>query len=258
MSTIAKPNTSESSHWYTKTGEAAYEVPYADPRKGMRKTTLSDARKLGLLPSVSGLLRVLHKQALVEWMIEQACLAVLTTPKLDGEELDAFVHRVLHVDKVQDQEGQAARDRGTDMHAALEDAFRGKGVAPQVEPWILPAYRDIAKRGEVIGVERIVVGDGYAGKLDLALENNEIWLWDWKTTKKLPKSAYPEHELQLSAYAAAWGNTGSKRIRTGNVYISTVEQGEFTVCEHGDWQQTYEQGFKPLVKLWQHLNDYRP
>lgn len=259
MSTIAKPVSSEGSHYYTKDGTPAYEVPYADPSKGMRKTTLADARKLGLLPSVTTLMRVLHREALVNWMIEQACLAVLTTPKLPDEGLDAFVHRVLHEEKVQDQEGQAALDRGIDIHAAIESGLLGQGMDPEIHPWAFPACAAIEARGVTVAIEKIIVGDGYAGRLDLAQDNGDIWLWDWKTTKKLPKGqAWPEHKLQLAGYAAAWVNTGSKRIRTGNVYISTVDVGQFCICEHEDWHDTYANGFKPLVQLWQHLNNYKP
>lgn len=258
MNTNARTSSPDGSHWYRPDGTPCYEVPYADPRKGNRPTTLADARKLGLLPSVTTILRSLHKQALVDWLIEQACLAVLTSPRKDGEELDAFVERILNVERVQDQEAEAAKDRGTLMHAALESAFGGQPVEPEVWPWVEPAFVDIGKRGKAIGTEVIVCGVGYAGKIDLCQETDrEVWLWDWKTTKKLPTgSAWPEHRLQLAAYAKAWAR-GDKPIRTGNVYISTVNQGEFCVCEHDDWQATYESGFKPLVNVWQWLNNYR-
>lgn len=261
MSTAARPISSEGSHWYTIDGKPAYEVPYADPKKGFRPTTLADARKLGLLPSVTTILRILHKQSLVDWLIEQSCLAVLTTPKKEGEDLDAFVHRVLHQEKVQDQESQAARDRGTVIHAALEDLFLGNTVDSELLPWVQPAAEAIRAYGGRYEPELVVIGPGYAGKLDLKLEtDNTIWLWDWKTTKKLPeRGAWPEHRLQLSAYAYALASIGMPQIGTGNVYISTVEPGKFVVCEHTEsWLETYTYGFEPLLKHWQWANNYRP
>lgn len=262
MTTAAKPISPDGGHWYFPDGKPCYEVPYADPRKGMRPTTLSDARKLGLVPSVTQILKILHKQALVDWLIEQAVLAVLTTPRNDGEALDAFIERVLHTEKVQDQESQIAKDRGSEIHAALEGAFQGTFPDPELWSWCEPAYSAIAKRGRMVAVEACVVGLGYGGKLDLIQETeHEVWLWDWKTSKKLPNpekgGAWMEHRLQLSAYAAAWAQ-GDKPIRTGNVYISTVEQGSFCVCEHGDWLETYQQGFKPLVQVWQYMNSFTP
>ena len=259
MTTAAKPTSSEGGHWYTKDGRPAYEVPYADPRKGMRPTTLADARKLGLLPSVTTILRVLDKPALTAWLIEQACLAVLTSPRNPNEELDAFVERILHTERVQDQEVTIARDRGTEIHAAMEAALANLPYDPELEPWIKPACVALAGYGKTVATEKIVVGSGYGGRVDLIQDGNEIWVWDYKTTKKLPKGgAWSEHVLQASAYAQALGSTGDKRIRTGNVYLSTVDQGKFAVCEHGDWTETYEEGFKPLVQVWQHLNHYKP
>lgn len=259
MQTNARTLSPDGSHYYYPTGEPCYEVPYADPKRGNRPTTLADARKLGLLPSVTTILRSLHKQALVDWLVEQACLAVLTSPRKEGEELDAFVQRVLHVERVQDQESEAAKDRGTLIHKAMEAAFLGQKFDDELGPWFLPAFDEICKRGVVVEVEQIVVGQGYAGKIDAIMDNeHEIWLWDWKTTKKLPKGdAWPEHRLQLAAYAKAWAH-GDKPIRTGNVYISTVDKGSFCVCEHDDWGTVYEQGFKPLVSVWQWMNSYQP
>jgi len=259
MTTAAKPRSSEASHYYYPSGQPCYEVPYADPRKGMRPTSLADARKLGLLPSVTTILRVLDKPALTAWLIEQACLAVLTSPRNPNEELDAFVERILHTERVQDQEVTIARDRGTEIHAAMEAAWANLPYDPELLPWIQSAHNAIAAYGKTVAVEKIVVGLGYAGRVDLIQEGNELWIWDYKSTSKLPtRGAWPEHALQAAGYAAALGNIGDKRIRTGNVYISTVEQGKFVVCEHGDWTETYEEGFKPLVQVWQHLNHYKP
>src|SRR5512143_519731 len=175
--TAARTFSTEGAHYYYPDGQPCYEVPYIDPRKGMRPTTLADARKLGLLPSPTTILRVLYKPALVDWLIEQACLAVLTTPKPESEELDAFVQRVLHVEKVQDQESQIAKDRGTEMHSWLEFMFTNQVLGPiliDLVPWITPAYQEIAKRGKTLETETVVVGQGYAGKVDLIQEGNEI------------------------------------------------------------------------------------
>jgi hypothetical protein len=56
----------------------------------MRPTTLRDARKLGLLPSVTNVLGVINKPELVEWKMTQAVLAALTLPRRDGEDLGVF------------------------------------------------------------------------------------------------------------------------------------------------------------------------
>ena len=55
-----------------------------------RATTLRDARKLGLLPSVTNVLGVINKPELVEWKMTQAVLAALTLPRRDGGGEDGF------------------------------------------------------------------------------------------------------------------------------------------------------------------------
>lgn len=266
MSTVAATRNTDSSHWYWPDGRPAYEIAKKDG-SGVRPTTLADARKLNLLPSVTTILRILDKPALTDWKIEQAVLAAMTTPRIDREADDAFVYRVLHRERQQDREGQIARDRGTEIHAAIETILLNPttAVSPKLAPWILPALDAVLGRGKVLDVECCVIGDGYAGKLDLAQEAPDtIWLWDWKTAKKLPDpkkgGAWPEHVLQLSAYARAWlaQRTYGQPIRTGNVYISTVEQGKFVICEHEPWEQTYSCGFLPLVQHWQWATGYKP
>lgn len=259
MSTVANVKKSDSSHWYAQDGTPMYTV-IAKSTGQPRATTLADARKLNLLPSVTTILRILYKQALVDWLIEQACLAVLTTPRPADEPLDAFVERVLHTERVQDQESQKARDRGIEMHAAMEAYFQGRTIAPEIEPWVAPAIKAILPYGELIATEKILVGDGYAGKTDLILKGKDcFWIFDHKTGRKLPlRSAWPEAKLQLAAYAKVWEDKIGQPVRVANCYISTTEMGQFVILETADWHSEFENGFRPLTKIWQHLNAYLP
>ena len=235
MTTEATIRTSDSSHWYYTDGRPCYELLKADG-KGMKTPTLADARKLNLLPSVTTILSILDKPALTSWKVEQGVLAVLTTPRLTGETDDAFVHRVLKVERVQDQEAATARDRGTEIHGALEDYFNGsKELAEDIKPWVMPAARAISARGQMVATEKILVGSGFAGKTDLIQEAPDCWLvWDFKSTKKLPdKGSWVEHVLQLCAYAAAYSRLmaqvgNNKPVQTVNCYISTVEAGSLS------------------------------
>jgi CRISPR/Cas system-associated exonuclease Cas4 (RecB family) len=259
MPTAATIHQETASHWYSRAGEPCYEVPYADPAKGMRATTLRDAKKLGLLPSPTSILRILDKPALNSWRIEQSVLTVITSPRASDEEIDAFVKRVLQVDKEQDAESLKARELGSQIHANIESALKGNSHSSDLDKFVSPAVSTALDFGIAIEVEKILVGDGYAGKTDCICENDLfITVIDFKTTKTLPKESYPEAKLQLSAYAAALGNTGDKQIQTANIYISTTEPGKIATFVHQDWQETFEQGFKPLQKVWCWLNDYWP
>jgi len=258
---MARTRTADSSHWYYTDGRPCYELPKADG-KGMKNPTLADARKLNLLPSVTTILKILAKPALQDWLIEQAVLAVLSTPRHEGEALDAFAHRVLQIERVQDQESTIARDRGTQIHDALECFAKKEPLTPELTPvleFAKPVWDKIDSLGRVEAVEAIYVGDGYAGKTDLLLIGpDEEWLIDYKTTKKLPeKASWPEHRLQLAAYAKAREPKATKPIRTGNLYVSSLEPGKFVFWENPPYAADYAGGFAPLVTHWQWLNNYR-
>ena len=259
--TAANVKQSEASHWYFVDGRPCYELPKKDG-KGMKSPTLADARKLNLLPGVSTILRVLDKPALTAWKIEQACLAILTTPRLAGEADDAFVNRVLNVEEVQEEEGKIARDRGTEIHDALESIVKGESISAEIAPWVEPAAEAVMRYGKPVAVEKILIGPGYGGRTDLITEAAECdWIIDYKSTKKLPdKVAWDEHKLQLAAYAKAQSlGRPNRNLRCANVYISTVEQGKFVIHEHQDhWISIFENGFAPLVQHWQWSKGYKP
>src|SRR5204863_4876609 len=104
------------SHWYLRGGTAFHEVARKDG-SGNRPVTLADARKVLALPSVTNVLGVLAKPGLDAWKIEQGILSALTLPRLPGEDLGAFAHRVVadmgeYVEK--------AADFGSSIHAACE------------------------------------------------------------------------------------------------------------------------------------------
>ena len=256
--TAARPADGLSSHWYSKAGEPMHFVERSDG-KGTRPATLRDAKKLGLLPSPTSILKVLRAPQLEAWLIEQACLAVLTAPRNPDEPLDAFVERVLHTEKQQDEQAAAARDLGTQIHAGVEVVLGGGECEKAVEPYVLPAVAEMRSRfGTMQSCEAVVVGDRCAGKLDATFwDGQKTTIVDVKTTSNPPtKGSWLEHRLQLSFYAKALWSAG--QIQTANVYVSTKVPGVIEVFEHTDWQETYEKGFLPLLNYWCFANNYHP
>jgi len=76
-------NREKSSHYYTVNNgqvEPFFEVPKKSG-EGMRKVTITDAKLVGALPSVTSKLRVLAKPSLEAWKMEQAILSALTLPR---------------------------------------------------------------------------------------------------------------------------------------------------------------------------------
>lgn len=253
----------ENGHWYGIDGQPHHWVEKKDG-SGRRPTTLRDAKLNNWLPSVTAILQILSRPQLERWKMIQAATAVLTSPRRDGEGLDAFMDRVLFKDEEHKEEAAIAADLGTEIHAAMEDLFAGKACDPSMLPWIEPATKAILERGERVTSEKILVGQGYAGKCDLIQEAPDCWiLWDFKSSKNLPdpkKGAWTEARLQLSAYAAAFSILKSTAdnlpIRTANCYISTVTPGAFVICENPDWRETFK-AFQHILEYWVWLKGYR-
>lgn len=248
-------------HWYSQSGEPCHFVDKKDGT-GTRPSTIRDAKANNWLPSVTTILKCLARPQLERWKMQQAAMAVLTSPRRAGEELDAFMERVLFTDKEQDQEAANAADLGGRIHAALEARFNNAQLDEALLPWIQPVYEHVMKLcPTVLYTETILVGDGFAGKTDFIglTETQSELLIDFKTTKKVPeKGSYPEARLQLSAYAAARQPETQAHILTANCYISTLERGKFCLHMNPDWREDYENGFLPLVKHWQWSTGYSP
>ena len=99
-----------------------YEVPRAKG-DGMRPTTIADARKLGLVPSVTAIIGIAAKPGLQKWKLQQMLHAALTLPRLPDESTDAFAERVI-LDS--EEQSKKAMERGTELHAAIEEWINGQ------------------------------------------------------------------------------------------------------------------------------------
>jgi hypothetical protein len=254
MTTAARTFDERSSHYYTPDGRPAYEVPKANG-VGTRKATIADARKLGLLPSPTTLLKLLAKPQLDSWKTEQAVIACMSSPRREGEELDAFIYRVLHVDKEQDAERDAAADEGTAIHDAVECSFNDVEYPPKYKPYVDAVRGILDREGRVVATEKILVGKGYAGRTDAILENDHnITVVDLKGCKKLPeKGAWDDHRLQIAAYCGAIGNTGNKIVRGVVVYIDRNIPGAVIAHEVLGWTEDYT-AFMHLTRFWYAVN----
>lgn len=248
MITNARPSENRGSHFYGKDGTPVYEVPKV--KGGMRKTHVGDCRKMGLLPSPTTILALLRKPQLESWIVEQAVLAALTSPRRDGEDVDAFIHRILHVDQEHNQERDAAADEGTAIHNAIQLSLEGLEYDPKYRPHVEAVRREIDPLGRTIKTETVLVGEGYAGRTDAVLEDDHtISVLDFKGCNKLPDKPWPEAIMQVSSYSAALGNTGDKLVRGLIVYINRNIVGEVRAFAVDDWQSEFEK-FKLLLKYW--------
>jgi hypothetical protein len=224
------------SHWYFPDGTPLHEVPRADG-KGSRPTSLRDARKLGLFPSVTNVLSILAKPGLDAWKQEQAILAALTLPRIEGETLDDFAKRV--ITDMHSEVGRAA-DLGSAVHAAIEGYAQGR--------W-LPEDKEVARLFEparqwfdaqVTQVHSVEIAAahlewGYAGRVDLVAtlrSTGRPTVIDFKTQKtRRDKNGYFKpilHDtwpLQLEAYrmALASRDKGLQDAAIASVVIGSTE-----------------------------------
>lgn len=242
-------------HFYTKEGEARYSVPNKS-KGGTRPTTTRDARGQGWLPSPTEVIKTLARPALTEWLIRNAILAFATAQDVEGESLDDRIKRVLDVENQQDQESRAAMDLGSQIHEAIELALAGNGYSPNLSNYVCAALYELIQFGLVIGSEKILVGDGYAGKTDCICTNHQVvTVVDFKTAKNIPKKPYDEALIQIAAYCGALGNVGDNKIDGVLIYISTSNPGEIKVFKSENWPSDFKR-FKFLLEFWKISNNF--
>ena len=251
-----------SSHWYRRDGSPCHEVFKADG-ESVRATTLADARKLHLLPSVTTIMGVLDKPALSTWKQKQAILACVRIPRQPDEPEDYWMARVLDA---AGEETSKAADLGTEIHDALETATVTGECSLEMEPYIRPLL-DWMQESDIVltGRELPVVSpsEGYAGRVDAFFTDSKgcLGILDYKTRKTKPKdkiAPYDGQAMQLAAYAAAhYGVEDLPTVRALNVYISSTEPGRFHVHQHDDIAAEYS-AFLAVCHIWRHAKGYDP
>jgi hypothetical protein len=275
---------SQASHWYTPDGQAAH-------RTGDHWTTLRDARKLGLLPSVTTIMKLLAKPSVEDWRVEQAILTTLEledhatqcahtslSPLLHGTPLPVLPteSRATRVAELLDTRLDRARDFGSLVHAGVEyyatHLLLPVGMsecATQFEP-VLPwlrAYKGWhdANVDKVHGTEECVVNleRGYAGRIDLHLTHlvhGELVV-DVKTQAVRSRpSFYDEWCYQLAAYyKVVPGTTG---VMSLIIDSTPPEPGKSPAVHEYLWTPAeLEHGwqvFEALLNLWQRVKKYYP
>jgi hypothetical protein len=227
----------ESSHWYDKEGNPFYTIERADG-KGVRNTTLRDAKKLGLLPSVTTILSVAAKPGLQNWLQQQAILAALTLPRKENESEADYLDRVVNDSKAQ---GREAADRGTYIHGILESFFDGILLES------IPEYcRNAEKELKVAFGNRLWIPEksgshelGFAGKVDLHAKGDKVKgipgvVCDFKT-KEVPLEKvvpYEDHIMQIAAYRELLGMADARCAimfvngTTNEVKLCEIEEQE--------------------------------
>jgi hypothetical protein len=179
----------------------------------------------GPIPSVTTITGILDKPALTWWKQEQVAIAAIEDAEMlmvmrDRGDTEAAAKYLLTKRDASD----AARERGTDIHALAERWHKGEAVEPPddlADEWEGYLRWWGAARPDVLYAEEMVcnVEHDYAGTFDLiAVFDGEAWMLDIKSSKSVADNrgnVWPEYRLQLAAYARAefmWSSAAEERV----------------------------------------------
>lgn len=255
MTIQTKIHSAESGHWYQLDGTPAYTVKGKNGKE--RNTTLADARKLGLVPSVTTVLQAAAKPQLEAWKLTQLLKAQVRLPRIDGETQDEYAQRLIAASK---EETISAADIGTEIHADVERLFLGEeprkfaDTALAVQALL---YRHTGLREGWIAEASFACDLGYGGRIDLY--HPAGWIVDVKSksfTDPTSVRAFDDHGMQLAAYRKGIPLDGAKLM---NVFVSREVPGlvTFREWEEGESSRHWNM-FASLLKYWQLAKDYDP
>lgn len=157
----------------------------------------------GPLPSVTTILDIMSKPALMTWKAKEAARAIIRSiPSILPEE-EWIRYALAEADKKRNDSARI----GTGIHHLADMVARDDEKAEKAfempEEWIpyMEAWKAFLGRysaSSIVSSEHMVWSEwGYAGTYDLIMQiDNELWLIDIKTGG----GPYPEWALQLAAY----------------------------------------------------------
>lgn len=271
------------SHWYHHNGDPCHFVPNEAARKrgdkgAMRETTVKDARKLNLNPSVTTVTKIVDKgDFLLEWTIKQALYAAAVHPdgwpKFSGlsvtlsEDHPEFVEWASKCRADAKRQVTVKAERGSILHDAMMRAHKEYHT---IEPQYL-AHVDgmMAMLAEQFGKRQwraewtFAHPLGFGGSVDLHTEPDDpdpiildYKFKDFGEGKRAEQFVYDEHRMQLGGYRIG---LIMPRARCFNAFGSISDPGLVLLHEHteADIQQG-EAMFKAALALFQAKTGYVP
>jgi len=242
--TKIKRHQQEGGHWYSPTGELVTQVPSADGKK-LVTTTLRQARKLGLFPSVTTILKSISSYGLVNWQIENGIKTAYMNPPMKDETEDNWLDRIIEESR---EITRHAAERGTEIHAAIEK-YLESGKLP----------KDDVLKASCQGVKGLLDGSkyevetpfcskrlGWAGRADITTEHSVIDIKTVEMNKKSYSWPYFKHGLQLAAYAMGLNMHSARLI---NIYVCRLSG----TCKAIEWGIDTRYAPEELKRAYGHL-----
>lgn len=258
--TLKTGRAAESSHWYTQDGMPAYTVKAKAGHD--RATTLRDARKLELVPSVTTIIKAAAAPALEVWKQNQVLLAALTLPKELDETDDEWCKRIMADSK---EHAINAAAKGTEIHAAIQGVFEGKNPPPEYEPHVVSVDNSLEEWASALGANwepevSFAHPMGFGGKCDLSAEccaGN--FVVDFKTKEFAPDDklkTWANHAMQLAAYRIGLDLPDA---RCAILYVSVSNPGHAQLVEiKEDELQRGWAMFEALLNYWKAQKKFEP
>jgi hypothetical protein len=167
-----------------------------------------------LVPSVTNILSMLNKPALVGWAAREVATLAATMrdvlPDMTHEEVVDVLKGAAT------RTGNRAGSRGTDIHEWLEESLHGRRppeLTGQAVEYVDAAQDWLTRMAPtVITTETTMFSPAYAGTADAVVQmGGQVWLIDFKTSK----AVYGEAALQLAALAngTIW-HDGTAQVQT--------------------------------------------
>jgi len=268
-----------SGHWYTKAGDPMHTQPTKSvgAKNPTRATTITDAKKLNLLPSVSGITRMLAAPALDRYKQNRIIEECFNRPPVGAETVKEYAGYII---EKADSPMKEAADFGTTIHKAIECALAGSmppddlvaifpstGKPVAVKAIVSPVLALLESKGVKIGLSESVLTHtmGYAGTTDLVGDlGAKVFIGDFKTKKTkpgVPIEAPETYAMQLAAYRMAFadqhGGTATFDGPAANIFISSTEEGRIEWHEYSpDELNEAWVAFRHCLGLWKWVNGY--
>lgn len=248
------------SHWYDKEGNPAYTIVGKNGKE--RNTTLADAKRLGLVPSVTTVMGCkADGYYLAKYKQDQLLEAAYNTPLLVDNTWGNWTRTVI---KESRRHREEAAQRGSEIHDALEHVYMTGKMSDELDA----DTRDICQgvidfmESEFQGVKWIAEESftsrflGFGGRVDMHSKHDNIVL-DFKTKGKDDLSmvkAYDDHHMQTAAYAVGLGLDAPESKRY-NLFVSTTTPGELKLTESTNFTREWGM-FDALLDYWHLSNNY--
>jgi hypothetical protein len=259
-------------HFYDTNGQPCHEVPNEAARKrgqegAMRDTTIADARKLRLLPSVTTYTKIVEKDWLTDAKLRRMVGACYANRPNMGEAEEPYYSRM---DGIAFKDWNDWRELGTRVHDAIEGvlasvvAKQPRQPSEECEPYVngVLEWLGRAKVEPTATEERLVnVPAGYAGSCDLPCYfDGQPSIGDFKVTGiepgEKPKKS-PEYAMQIAAYGMA--KYGMLPKVGFNLFISRGSPGHVVplIYNESDIAEAWY-AFHAVMTVWRYVNNYDP